>query len=615
MVVDGVTTGVVVVFCIILAALALFVSEVIPNDVTAIGVIGALVIFEPWTGVGARAAISGFANPATVTIVAMYMLSAAIQDTGIVHRLGVYLADFTAGNEFRALVATVGTTGPIAGFINNTPVVAVFIPMISDLADEAAVSPSKLLLPLSYAAILGGTLTLIGTSTNILASEYARTLIDGRSGIGMFEFTPLGIVILAVGLAYLLTIGRRLTPARIPAESDLVEEFDLDDHLAVVSVSPDSPAVGMSVEAFSAEYLVETRILQIRRNGEVFAAPRTDQRIEAGDQLVVHGTLQAVNRLGKVTGLKQILREDVTEETFIEPTVDETLARAVVPEESAYVGETIAEARIAAFHDTTVLAIRRGDELLRTDLDERTLRPGDLLLVWTTPTSIEYFTDSGELVIAHEEAYDKLAKADVGNIAPLSSKTPIAVGIMAGVVGATALGLLPIVIAALVGVFAMIVTGCLSAPDAYDAVSWNVIFLLAGVIPLGVAMEATGGAALLAELVVVAAGFVPLLAVLFLFYLVTGLLASVITPVATIVLMIPVAVDAAVRLDANAFSFLLAAMFAAATSFMTPVGYQTNLMVYGPGGYRFSDFLRVGGPLQLLISVVTTLGIAFRWGV
>ncbi|MDR9381094.1 MAG: SLC13 family permease [Natronomonas sp.] len=615
MVVDGVTTGVVVVFCIILAALALFVSEVIPNDVTAIGVIGALVIFEPWTGVGARAAISGFANPATVTIVAMYMLSAGIQNTGIVHRLGVYLADFTAGNEFRALVATVGTTGPIAGFINNTPVVAVFIPMISDLADEAAVSPSKLLLPLSYAAILGGTLTLIGTSTNILASEYARTLIDGRSGIGMFEFTPLGIVILAVGLAYLLTIGRRLTPARIPAESDLVEEFDLDDHLAVVSVSPDSPAVGMSVEAFSAEYLVETRILQIRRNGEVFAAPRTDQRIEAGDQLVVHGTLQAVNRLGKVTGLKQILREDVTEETFIEPTVDETLARAVVPEESAYVGETIAEARIAAFHDTTVLAIRRGDELLRTDLDERTLRPGDLLLVWTTPTSIEYFTDSGELVIAHEEAYDKLAKADVANIAPLSSKTPIAVGIMAGVVGATALGLLPIVIAALVGVFAMIVTGCLSAPDAYDAVSWNVIFLLAGVIPLGVAMEATGGAALLAELVVVAAGFVPLLAVLFLFYLVTGLLASVITPVATIVLMIPVAVDAAVRLDANAFSFVLAAMFAAATSFMTPVGYQTNLMVYGPGGYRFSDFLRVGGPLQLLISVVTTLGIAFRWGV
>jgi di/tricarboxylate transporter len=615
MVVEGLTPGVVVVFGIILAALALFVSEVIPNDVTAIGIIGVLVVLEPWTGVGGQAAISGFANPATVTIVAMYMLSAGIQNTGLVQRLGVYLADFTAGNEFRALVATVGTTGPIAGFINNTPVVAVFIPMISELADEAAVSPSKLLMPLSYAAILGGTLTLIGTATNILAGEYARTLIDGRSGIGMFEFTPLGIVILAVGLAYLLTIGHRLTPARIPVESDLVEEFDLDDHLAVVSVSPDSPAVGTSVEAFSAEYLVETRILQIRRNGEVFAAPRTDQRIEAGDQLVVHGTLQAVNRLDEVTGLKQVLREDVTEETFTEPTTKETLARAVVPEGSAYVGETIGEARLAAFHDTTVLAIRRGDELLRTDLDERTFRPGDLLLVWTTPTSIEYFTDSGDLVIAHEEAYDRLAEADVAEIAPLSSKTPIAVGIMAGVVGSAALGLLPIVIAALVGVFLMIVTGCLSAPDAYDAVSWNVIFLLAGVIPLGVAMESTGGATLLAELLVGVAAFAPLLAVLFLCYLVTGLLASVITPVATIVLMTPVAVDAAITLDANAFSFLLAVMFAAATSFMTPVGYQTNLMVYGPGGYRFSDFLRIGGPLQLLISVVTTLGIALLWGV
>ncbi|MFO7927816.1 SLC13 family permease, partial [Natronomonas sp.] len=587
MIVDGLTPGAVVVFLIISVALALFVSEVIPNDVTAIGIIGVLVILEPWTGVDGQAAISGFANPATVTIVAMYMLSAGIQNTGLVQRLGMYLADFTAGNEFRALVATVGTTGPLAGFINNTPVVAVFMPMISDLADEAELSPSKLLMPLSYAAILGGTLTLIGTATNILAGEYARSLIDGRSGIGMFEFTPLGIVIFTVGLAYLLTIGYRLTPARIPVGSNLVEEFDLDDHLAVVSVTPDSPAVGMSVDAFSAEYLEETRILQIRRNGKVFAAPRTDQRIEGGDQLVVHGTLQAVNRLGGVTGLKQVLREGVTEETFTEPATDETLARAVVAEDSTYVGKTVAEARLAAFHDTTVLAIRRRDELLRTDLDVRTLRPGDLLLVWTTPTSIEYFTDSGDLLIAHEEAYDRLVESSVAEITPLSPKTPIAVGIMAGVVGVAALDLLPIVIAALVGVFSMIVTGCLSPPEAYDAVSWNVIFLLAGVIPLGLAMESTGGAALLATLLVGAAAFVPLLALLFLFYLVTGLLASVITPVATIVLMIPVAVDAAVRLDANAFSFLLAVMFSAATSFMTPIGYQTNLMVYGPGGYRF----------------------------
>lgn len=236
MVVAGLSDGAAVVFLLIGVALLLFVTEAIPNDVTAIGIIVALAALEPLTGVTPRQAISGFSNTATITIVAMYMLSAGIQRTGLVQRLGLSLATFTRGSEKRALAATVGTTGPIAGFINNTPVVAVFIPMISDLADKAGVSVSKLLLPLSFAAILGGTLTLIGTSTNILASGLAGELIDGRTSIGMFEFSALGLMILIVGTTYLLTIGPRLTPARIPANADLVEEFDLEDHLAVVVV-------------------------------------------------------------------------------------------------------------------------------------------------------------------------------------------------------------------------------------------------------------------------------------------------------------------------------------------------------------------------------------------
>ena len=197
----GVSTGALVVFGLITVALVLFITEVIPNDVTAIGIVVTLALFEPWTGVTARDAISGFANTATITIVAMYMLSAAIGNTGLVQRLGLSLAKLTRGSERRALAATVMTTGPIAGFINNTPVVAVFIPMITDLAKETGVSPSKLLLPLSYAAILGGTLTLIGTSTNLLASEYAATLLP-RGPIGMFEFSALGLVILIVGSIY-----------------------------------------------------------------------------------------------------------------------------------------------------------------------------------------------------------------------------------------------------------------------------------------------------------------------------------------------------------------------------------------------------------------------------
>ncbi|WP_348611186.1 SLC13 family permease [Halobaculum rarum] len=613
MVLTSVSPGALVVFGLIGVALLLFVSEVIPNDVTAIGIVFALAALEPWTQVGPRGAISGFANTATITIVAMYMLSAAIQNTGIVQRLGIHLAAFTSGSERRALVATVGATGPVAGFINNTPVVAVFIPMISDLARKTGMSPSKLLLPLSYAAILGGTLTLIGTSTNLLASEFADALLP-RGPIDMFEFSLLGAVILAVGSAYLLTVGRWLTPARIPVEADLIDEFDLSDHLAQLRVGANSAVNGATMAQLNERTDADVTVLQIRRNGEAFVAAGTDQRLQTGDVLVVHGSLQAVNNFREQQELGHLVHDDVTDETFAGPDTPVVLARAVVPEASSLVGESLPETRLEEIYRTTALAIRRDGELIRNDLDEVRLEAGDLLLVQTDDDAIDHFTDSGDLVVIEDDAFDRLVEDGVEEVAPLSPKTPVAIGIMAGVVGVAALDVLSIVVAALGGVFLMIVTGCLSSSDAYDAVSWNIVFLLAGVIPLGLAMEATGGAALIAAALVSTADVLPLVAVLLLFSVVTGLLANVITPVATVVLMIPIGVDAAAKLGANGFAFLLAVMFASATSFMTPIGYQTNLMVYGPGQYEFVDFLKVGGPLQFLLAVVTTLGIVGIWG-
>ncbi|WP_265111826.1 SLC13 family permease [Halosolutus halophilus] len=701
------STGALVVFGIIAVALVLFVSELIPNDVTAIGIIVSLAALEPVTGVSHRMAISGFANTATITIVAMYMLSAGIQRTGLVQRLGLSLATFAKGSERRALAATIGTTAPIAGFINNTPVVAIFIPMITDLAEKTGISPSKLLMPLSYAAILGGTLTLVGTSTNLLASEFAASLLD-RGPIGMFEFAMLGAVVLIVGLAYLMTVGRRLTPARIPVDADLVTEFDMADHLTQVRVGANSAPVGLTVGELEDRTEANVRILQLRRNGgrdpqtterervlhyggdgdlethsetdenvepiaggdergddraervagsdetigsatengssgtvqggtgaaqggsgvegidrdrdqvdrggETFVAVDTDQRIREGDVLTVHGNLQAVNRFVENQDLRQLLRKSVTEETFDENSSPDRLAKAVVPDDSPFVGERLSETNLREVYRTTVLAIRRDGELLRTDLNDVRLAAGDALLIQTVTSTIDHFTGSNDLVVIDEDAIDRLVAADIDEVAPLSPKTPLAVAIMAGVVGAAAFDVVSIVIAAFAGVFLMIVTGCLSTADAYDAVSWNIVFLLAGVIPLGVALEATAGSQFIADVLVATNDVLPLAGVLLLFYIVTGLLANVITPVATVVLMTPVAVDAAATLGAAQFSFLLAVMFASATSFMTPVGYQTNLMVYGPGGYEFTDFLRVGGPLQFLLAVVTTIGIVLVWG-
>ncbi|WP_435075448.1 SLC13 family permease [Halorubrum sp. HHNYT27] len=610
----GVSTGAVVVFGLIAVALVLFVTEAIPNDMTAVGIVVALAALEPWTGISTRGAISGFANTATITIVAMYMLSAGINNTGIVERLGLHLAKLTRGSESRVLAATVLTTGPIAGFINNTPVVAVFIPMITDLADQSGVSPSKLLMPLSYAAILGGTLTLIGTSTNLLASEFASTLLP-RGPIGMFEFSALGVVVLAAGTGYLLTVGRWLTPARIPANADLVEEFDLNEYLTQVRVSPGSASLGTPVADLAERTEAGATVLQLRRDGRGSLAVGSDLRLRSGDVLVVHGTPDSVDSLCEERDFRLLGSRTVTDETLDDATTDRILDKALVPETSAFVGETLAETRLHEVYGTRVLAIRRDGKLLRNGLDDVTLEVGDLLLVRTTAESAAHFGETGDLVSVEAEGLDRLLDADTEAVAPLSPRTPVAVGIMVAVVGAAALGALPVVIAALGGVFLMVVTGCLTTSDAYDAVSWNVIFLLAGVIPLGLAMEGTGGAALIAEGLVAAGTVVPTVGVLLLFSLVTGLLANVITPVATIVLMIPIAVDAAAKLGANGFAFLLVVMFASATSFSTPVGYQTNLMVYGPGGYEFTDFVRVGGPLQLLLAVVTTAGVTVLWGV
>ncbi|MFC3957130.1 SLC13 family permease [Halovivax cerinus] len=672
------STGALVVFTLIAVTLILFVTEVIPTDATAIGVLVSLAVLEPVTGVSAGDAISGFASTATITIVAMYMLSAGIQRTGLVQRLGLSLARFARGSETRALAATIVTAGPLAGFVNNTPIVAVFIPMISELAQKTGVSPSKLLLPLSYAAILGGTLTLIGTSTNLLASEFAVELV-GRDPIGLFEFSALGVVILVVGLAYLMTVGRWLTPGRAPVEGDLVDEFDLQDHLTQVRVRPDASAIGSTVGELESRSTAKVRILQLRRedgpeltydeestsgaatteppiehsttasniagdthtvdrregdgdttdrsdvtpassdagaDGVVsFASVSPETRIQADDVLTVHGTLQAVNRFVGTQGLSQLLRRSVTDETFDGAASDDVLAKAVVSPESSFAGERLADSHLREVYRTTVLAIRRDGELLRTDLGERRLEPGDLLLIQTVPETIEYFADGTDLVVVDEDTLDRLLADESTERASLSSKTPLAVAIMAGVIGVAALGLAPIVISALAGVFCMVVTGCLSTSDAYDAVSWNVVFLLAGVLPLGIALEATGGSAVIAEALGGTESFLPHAGILLLCYLVTGILSNVITPVATIVLMAPIAVDTATRLGADPFSFLLAVTFAAATSFSTPVGYQTNLMVYGPGQYEFTDFLRVGGPLQLLLSVVTSIGIVALWGV
>jgi di/tricarboxylate transporter len=613
----------VVVFAIILLALLFFATEPVPVDITAIGVMVALMLVPPVSGflvslgllatpietITPEQGISGFSSAATVTVLAMFILSEGVQRTGVVQILGAKISALTGDSETKQLGATIGVVGPISGFINNTAAVAILLPMVTDLAERGKTSPSKLLMPLSFASMFGGMLTLIGTSTNILASQLAERLGQENPGTGldafsMFEFTQLGLVVSLVGAVYLLTVGRYLVPERIKPQVDLTEEFEMADYLTEVTVRDDSPLVGQQVQTALVETEFDVDLIQLIRDEEVFLEPLGPKQIQAGDVFAIRTDRNTLVELLDVEGLDVVPEVTVDEAELEAAGGGQNLVEVVVAPGSSLVGESLASASFRQRYNATVLALRRGGELIRRRMDNIPLRVGDTLLVQATTSSIERLDQNRDFIVAQEiERHDFR-----------ESKIPVAVGIVAAVVGLAALDFVPIVVSALGGALAMVATGCLKSTEIYDAVQWDVIFLLAGVIPLGIAMEQTGAATLLAEFVVVTATFLPLLAVLGVFYVVTALLTNVVSNNASVVLMIPVAFEAAQTLGASPFAFILAVTFAASTAFMTPVGYQTNLFVYGPGGYKFTDYMRVGAPLQLLFAVVTTLGIAFFFG-
>ncbi|RDI71618.1 SLC13 family permease [Halopelagius longus] len=613
----SIAPGVLVVFAVVVVALVLFVTEPVPVDITAIGVMMALMLVQPFSQVLVGSvlaepivffedypadALSGFSSTATLTVLAMFVLSDGVQRTGVIQLVSAKISPFTEDSLFRQLGATIGVVGPISGFINNTAAVAILLPMVTDLAERGGTSPSKLLLPLSYASMFGGMLTLIGTSTNILASELSGRLI-GRT-FTMFEFTALGALVSVVGAAYLLTIGQWLTPERIKPRADLTEEFEMAEYLTEVVVREDSPLVGQQVQRALVETEFDVDLIQLIREGEVFLEPLGPKEIHAGDVFALRTDRDTLIELLDVEGLDLVPNVTVDEEELEAGEEGQNLVEVVVAPGSFLVGESLVSAGFRQRYDATVLALRRGGETIHRRMDNIPLRVGDTLLVQATTNSIERLDVNRNFIVAQE-----IERSDYRE-----EKIPVAVGIVAAVVAVAALDILPIVVSALAGALAMIATRCLRPTELYDAVQWDIVFLLAGVIPLGIAMETSGAAALLAEFVVRTGDVLPMIGVLAVFYLVTALLTNLISNNASVVLMIPVAVEAAQTLGSNAFSFILAVTFAASTAFMTPVGYQTNLFVYGPGGYRFTDYLRVGGPLQLIFAVVTTAGIAAFWG-
>ena len=603
------TTEILVVFAIIALALVFFVAEPVPIDITAIGVMVVLIVLEPWTRVDPATGVGGFSSSATVTVLAMFVLSEGIRQSGLINKIGAWIADRFGDSPFKQLLAVLGLSGGTAGFINNTPVVAIMIPMVNAISEKTGVSPSKLLMPVSFMAMFGGMLTLIGTSTNILASDVSARLLDRP--FSMFEFAQLGLIVLLTGGIYLATVGRYLLPERIRMDDRLIEGFEMTEYLTEVVVRGDSPFVGKTVHQCLESLDVDADIVQLVRDDQAFTEPLARKQVREGDVLVLRTDRGSLMSLVDAEGLDLAPDADVSEEQLtteddaIEAEAEQNLVEVVISPEAPIIGETLETLNFRNRYDATVLAIRRGGKVIHARMDERGLRAGDTLLLQATEDTITRFSNDRDFVVG-----GRLTRPDFR-----TEKIPIAIGIVAGVVALAALDVLPILVSALGGIVAMVATGCVKPNEVYSSVDWSVIFLLAGLIPLGVAMERTGAAEWLASVIVVNAVGLDTVIVLGAFYLFTALITNVVSNNASVVLMIPVAIDTAQAIGADPFSFVLAVTFAASTAMLTPIGYQTNLMVYGPGGYTFTDYFRLGAPLQLVLTVVTTLGIVYFWGV
>ncbi len=419
----------------------------------------------------------------------------------------------------------------------------------------------------------------------------------------MFEFTSLGLVVLAFGLVYLMTIGRKLTPARIKPLEDITEGYGLSDYLTVVRAKENSSFIGKKIDECFQEN-DELSILDIIREERDPKYSIENRRIKKDDKLIISGDERAILELTEEYGV-ELLREDRLRQKDIEEEESEKeLIEIIIPIGSRVIGKPLEDLDFSRRYNSILFSIRRRN-IRHKDMKDKILKAGDVLLLKGDSSSVDQLKkDKNFMVIRKTDIkdYDK-------------TKMIASLGILIGVIVVTMMGLLPIVISALLGVVIMVSTGLIKPNEAYDSVDWSVIFFLAGLIPLGVAMEKTGTASFIANQLINISSGLPNIVILGVFYLFTALLTNVLSNNASIILMIPIAIDAASQIGANPFAFVLAVTFAASTAFLTPIGYQTNLMVYGPGGYKFSDYFRVGAPLQIILAIVTPIFINLFWGV
>ena len=587
---------------LLFSVIFLFIWEPIPITFIAMFVPIILVIARRWTDITVEEALSGFSNPATITVMSMFVFSMAIQKSGAVQLLGDKISRLTGSNEKKQVALISILSGTTSSVIYNTPIVAALIPMVRDLARRTKISPSKLLIPLSYATMLGGTMTLIGTSTNLLASQTVDRLLGQPFHI--FEFTALGVIVLIVGVIYLITIGHRLVPERIKIDSELTNEYDMREYLSKVLIEENSKFVGKNIKEIYDKKELDYDILRLIRGDEEFMEPLDSKTIRANDYLIIRATSETLVELVSKKGIKT-LPELIVDDASVEQNLKgETMVEIVVPNHSFLVDKTLEELNFLDRYDCTVLAIRRGEDVTRESMADYRFKPGDLILLLVTQDTFERMRKNNDFII--DKTYNKNYYD--------SKKMYISIAVLMFFILSVTFNWIPVAIAAFASALLMVLLNVIGKNEFFDAIDWEVFFLLAGLIPFGIALEKTGTAKYIANKILNLSSVLPTLYMLMIIYFITSLITNVISNNASVLLMIPIAIEAANQLNSNPLAFAIAVTFAASAAFASPMGYQTNLMVYSSGGYNFKDFIVAGAPLQLIMTIVVPLLIKIIWG-